>query len=169
MQFSLIWRILQEYRLQISLSKVKFTWSKVQGSRLTFILPLIISCLFLILSKMSMNKEIWKKFVFAFAFYSKSFAIACAVNFLFLLLTSVFELPNKSVFGTFDWLLLHARVAVSSDTHAKKCVVNVQLIWNFLCENIYMQRASEKITVEEVNCSICKTVCEVVICDTCGP
>ena len=99
------------------MSQVTLIWSKVQGSRLTVILPRIMSYLFVILSNISMNKEIGK-FFFAFARESKSFAIVCAVVFLFVLLLSVFERPIVSC--TFDWLLLYAQVAVSSDTPERK-------------------------------------------------
>ena len=79
--------------------------------------PRIISCLFVILSNKSMNKETGKYF-FAFVCSSKSFAIVCVVVFPFVLLLSIFEWPIVSC--TFDWLLLYAEVAVSSDTPEKK-------------------------------------------------
>ena len=127
----MIWRTLKECRQQALVPKVKFTWSKVQYLRLTVILPIIISCLFMFLSKMSMNKEI----SFLFLRGSQK-ALQLPVSlFFFFFYSLVFLNRPTSVFCTFDWLL-YAGMAVSSNILEKKYVVNVRLIWNFLCENI---------------------------------
>ena len=118
-------------RIKVFESQVTLIWSKVQRLRLTVILPRIISCLFVILSNKSMNKEIGKYF-FAFVYSSKSFAIVCVVVFPFVLLLSIFWTAHCFLYV---WLIVVVCTSSSILGHtwekvSGKCSIDLKLfVW----------------------------------------
>ena len=132
----MIWIILQEYRLYNLVSKVKFTWRKVQDSRIMVILPLITSRFFLILRKMSMNKDIRKNLFLLLRVSQKALQLILILSLIFFFFFfSVFL--NRLIKVFFVHLIVVACTCRSILGHTwekvcGKCSIDLKL----LCENI---------------------------------
>ena len=117
--------------------------------------------------KMSMNKDIWKKLFLLLRVSQKALQLPVSLIFFFFFFSVFLNRPIKLFFVHLIVVVCTCR-SILGHTWEKlsgKCSIDLKLfVWEY-----YMPCALEKIMMAEVSCSICKTVCEVVICDTCDP
>ena len=129
--------------------------------------PIIISCLFVILSKMSMNKEICIFYFFCFCVVVKKLCNCLCHCFSFSSCRQCFW-TTPQVFFVRLIVVVCTCGSILPHTWGKSCGERSIDLKRFARE-YYMPCALEKIMMAEASCSICKTVYEEVICDTCDP
>ena len=136
-------------------------------NRSPFWTPIIISCLFVILSKMSMNKEILN--FFCFCVLVKKLCNCLCRCFSFSSCHHCFwTTPQKCFWYVWFIVVVCNYGSILRHTWGKKCgkcSINLKLfVWEY-----YMSCALEKIMMAEWSCSIWKTIYEEVIFDTYDP
>ena len=116
-----------------------------------------------------MNKEIcifFCFFVFLLLRVSQKALQLPVLLFFFFVLSSVFLNDPTSIFCTFDCCMYLWQYP---PTHLRKLCGERSIDLKRFAQEYYMPCALEKIMMAEASCSICKTVYEEVICDTCDP